>query len=213
MSPALAVQATARLRADGIDPSHLAVVGGALDGVERVLGAWLRPGDRVAVEDPGYAPLFDLLSAMDMAIVPVSLDEYGARPDSLAQALARGCAAVLLVPRAQNPTGAAWNKARTEDLPAVPAAHPDVLVVEDDHAADVAGAPAFTITAGRSRWVTIRSASKSLGPDLRLAVMAGDAVTVARVEGRRALADAIARADQAYRILQQVSEARTELAD
>ncbi len=187
MSPALAAQAAARFRADGIDSSHLAVVGGALDGVERVLGAWLRPGDRIAVEDPGYAPLLDLLSAMDMPVVPVSLDDYGAHPDSLDRALAQGCAAVLLVPRAQNPTGSAWNRARAGELAATLAAYPDVLVVEDDHAGDVAGAPAFTVTAGRSRWVTIRSASKSLGPDLRLAVMAGDAVTIARVEGRQAL--------------------------
>jgi DNA-binding transcriptional MocR family regulator len=187
MSPALAVQAAARFRADGVDPSHLAVVGGALDGVERVLGAWLRPGDRVAVEDPGYAPLLDLLSAMDMSVVPVGLDEYGARPDSLGQGLARRCAAVVLVPRAQNPTGAAWNQARAHELAAVLDAYPDVLVIEDDHAADVAGAPAFTVTAGRSRWVTIRSASKALSPDLRLAVLAGDAVTIARVEGRQAL--------------------------
>lgn len=187
LSPALAAQAAARFRADGIDPSHLAVVGGALDGVERVVSAWLRPGDRVAIEDPGYPPLLDLLSAMDISVLPVSLDDYGVRPDSLVQVLASGCRAIVLVPRAQSPTGATWNEARVRDLAALLAGYPDVLVVEDDHAADVAGTPARTVTAGRNRWVTIRSASKSLGPDLRLAVLAGDAVTIARVEGRQAL--------------------------
>jgi DNA-binding transcriptional MocR family regulator len=187
LSPALAHEAAARFRADGIDPAHLAVVGGALDGTERVAGAWLRPGDVMAVEDPGYPPLLDLLSAMDITARPVGLDELGMRPESLAEALARGCSGVVFVPRAQSPTGAAWDRGRAADLASVLARHPDVLVVEDDHAADVAGAPPLTVTAGRSRWVTIRSASKSLGPDLRLAVLAGDAVTIARVEGRQAL--------------------------
>jgi DNA-binding transcriptional MocR family regulator len=187
MSPELAELAAVRFRADGIDPANLAVVGGALDGVERVVGAWLRPGDRIAVEDPGYPPLLDLLAAMGITPVPVGLDELGARPADLAGALAAGCRAVVLVPRAQSPTGAAWDSRRAAELAGVLADHPDVLVVEDDHAADVAGAPALTAGSGRDRWVTIRSISKSLGPDLRLAVLAGDAVSIARVEGRQAL--------------------------
>jgi DNA-binding transcriptional MocR family regulator len=187
VSPLLAAAAAARLRADGIDPANLAVVSGALDGVERILGAWLRPGDRVAVEDPGYPPLLDLLTAMDLEREPVSLDQYGARPAALAAAVAAGCRAVVLVPRAQSPTGAAWDRARARDLAGVLDRAPDLLVIEDDHAAEVAGAPAFTVTAGRRRWAVVRSVSKSLGPDLRLAVLAGDPVTVARVEGRLAL--------------------------
>lgn len=187
VAPQLAELAAGRLDADGIDSANLAVVSGALDGVERIIGAWLRPGDRVAVEDPGYSPLLDLLSAMDLDAEPVSLDEHGVRPEALARAIGKGCQAALFVPRAQSPTGAAWDAERAEEITAVLAKAPELLVIEDDHAAEVAGAPARTVTSGRQKWAVIRSVSKTLGPDLRLAIMAGDPVTVARVEGRQAL--------------------------
>jgi len=187
VSPRLARVAAEHLTAEGIDTSCLAVVGGALDGVERLLGAWLRPGDRVAVEDPGYTATLDLLGALGFEVVPVSMDERGARPDSLAVALDRGVRAAVLTPRAQNPTGAAWDALRADEIHAVLSRHHDVLVIEDDHAGPAAGAPAYTVCQQRSRWSTIRSVSKWLGPDLRVAVLAGDPTTVSRVEGRQAL--------------------------
>jgi DNA-binding transcriptional MocR family regulator len=185
--PRLGALAADQLRADGIDPQHLAVVGGALDGVERVLQAWLRPGDRVAVEDPGYPPVADLLTAMDLAAVPMAIDESGVKPGALRDALAQGCRAVLFTPRAQAPTGAAWDQQRAAELAALLAGEPGVLAIEDDHAGPVCGAPAHSVVGATGRWAAIRSVSKSLGPDLRLAVLAGDAVTVSRVEGRQAL--------------------------
>jgi DNA-binding transcriptional MocR family regulator len=187
VSPRLAAVARDKLGEDGIDPTNLAVVGGALDGVERVVGAWLRPGDRIAVEDPGYTAAIDLLSSLGLELVPVALDDHGARPAELAAALGHAVSAVLLTPRAQNPTGTAWDASRAGDLGRVLAAYPEVLVIEDDHAGPAAGAPALTSCGGGDRWATIRSVSKWLSPDLRLAVMVGDPATVARVEGRQAL--------------------------
>lgn len=179
--------AAAQFRQDGISPEFLAVTGGALDGIERVLDAQLRPGDRVVVEDPGYPPLTDLVGALGLQPVPVFVDDSGLLPDELERALASQVAAVVIAPRAQNPYGAALDERRRRELEKLLRKWPEALVVEDDHAGDMAGAAAHTLTAGRQRWAVVRSVAKALGPDLRLAVMAGDAGTVSRVEGRQLL--------------------------
>jgi DNA-binding transcriptional MocR family regulator len=186
VAPRLRRLAAEQLAADGIDTTSLMVTGGALDGIERVLATWLTPSDRVLVEDPGHAVTFDLIAAMGYTAVPVPVDDLGIRPAGLA-ALARGAGALLVTPRAQAATGAAWDTGRAAEIGAVLSRYPSLGVIEDDHAGAVAGVPAFSVSGGRERWVTIRSVSKSLGPDLRLAVLAGDEATVARVAGRQAL--------------------------
>ena len=187
VSPQLHRLAVAQLTADGVDAANLAVTGGALDGIERVLATWLTPGDRVAVEDPGHAVTFDLVAAMGFTAVPVAVDDFGIRPDGLAVALSRGAAAVIVTPRAQAATGAAWDAGRAAEVHHTLRNYPAAGFIEDDHAGQVSGAAAQTAAHGLSKWVTIRSASKSLGPDLRLAVVAGDETTIARVAGRQAL--------------------------
>lgn len=173
--------------ADGIPVESLTVVSGALDGIERVLTAWLRPGDRVAVEDPGFPAVFHLLSALGIAAVPVGVDDAGALPRDVEKALARGVNGLVVTTRAQNPFGSALDERRARELRAVLRAHPNALVIEDDHGGAVAGARASTVAGSTERWAVARSVSKALGPDLRLALLAGDAATVARVEGRQSL--------------------------
>jgi DNA-binding transcriptional MocR family regulator len=199
VAPRLRRLAAGQLAADGIDAASLTVTGGALDGIERVLATWLTPSDRVVVEDPGHAVTFDLLAAMGCTVVPVPVDDLGIRPTGLASALTRGAGALIVTPRAQAATGAAWDADRAAAISDVLRRHPSVGVIEDDHAGPVAGTPAFSACAGLAgskgqksskgteRWVILRSVSKSLGPDLRLAVLAGDEATITRVAGRQAL--------------------------
>jgi DNA-binding transcriptional MocR family regulator len=177
----------AQFKEAGIETAHLAIVGGALDGIERALQEYLRPGDRVAVEDPGFTGVLDLVVALGLVPEPFTLDDRGPRAESLDEALSHGVAALIVTPRAQNPTGAALDPGRVRELKRVLDRHPGVLLIEDDHAGAVAGQPPLTLTAGRERWVVVRSVSKSLGPDLRLAFLAGDERTVSRIEGRQAL--------------------------
>ena len=187
VAPRLRRLAAEHLAADGIDTTSLMVTGGALDGIERVLATWLTPSDRVIVEDPGHAVTFDLVAAMGYTAVPVPVDNLGIRPAELAAALGRGAGAVIMTPRAQAATGAAWDADRAAEIGAALRRYPSAGVIEDDHAGPVAGVPACSVSAGLPRWVTIRSVSKSLGPDLRLAVLAGDEATVARVAAGQAL--------------------------
>jgi DNA-binding transcriptional MocR family regulator len=86
--------------------------------------------------------------------------------------------------RAQNPTGVAVSAARSEALRDLFASHPGVLVIEDDHAAELAEQPPHCVGPVTGAWALTRSASKPFGPDLRIALLAGDAATIARVVGR-----------------------------
>jgi DNA-binding transcriptional MocR family regulator len=182
--PLPALLDAARPRLAPVDARLLTVTGGALDGIERALAAHLRPGDRVAVEDPGWANLLDLVAALGLTPVPVPVDDDGPVEAGLREALAAGVHAVVVTTRAQNPTGAAVTRDRCRALRRLLTARPDVLVVEDDHAAELSSVPLHPLAGATRSWAFVRSVSKPYGPDLRLALLAGDEATVARVEGR-----------------------------
>jgi DNA-binding transcriptional MocR family regulator len=173
--------------ADGVPPGPVALTSGSLDAIERTLSAHLRPGDAVAVEDPGWGSLLDLVPALGLHPVPVALDDEGPRPEHVARALASGARALVVTDRAQNPTGAAICAERAAALRSVLAGHPGVLLVEDDHGSGIVDLPLHPLAPAAGHWVLIRSVAKAYGPDLRLAVLTGDPVTVDRVRGRHRL--------------------------
>lgn len=179
--------AAGEFEADGIDSRFVTVVGGALDGIERILREHLRPGDHVAVEDPAFPGLLDLLRASSFVVVPFAVDDQGPLPLEVDAALRRKCQAMVITPRAHNPTGAAITERRARELQRILRAYPELLLLENDYAGPISGAPPVTLTGGVQRWAVVRSTSKFLGPDLRVAVMAGDELTVSRVQGRQSL--------------------------
>jgi DNA-binding transcriptional MocR family regulator len=166
---------------------ELTVVDGALDALDRVLSVVVRLGDRVAVEHPTFPPVLDLLERLGAEVVGVDLDGDGLSVDGLRAALARGVRAVVLQPRAHNPSGVSMTAPRAKALAAL-LGRSDTVVVEDDHAGDIATAPLTSIGTHRpTRTVHIRSFSKSHGPDLRLAAVGGAGDIVVEVANRRLL--------------------------
>ncbi|WP_411113907.1 aminotransferase class I/II-fold pyridoxal phosphate-dependent enzyme [Streptomyces sp. 029-5] len=187
VDPEFARLARAGFDADGVPAGPLAVTSGALDAIERVLAAHLRPGDAVAVEDPGWGGLLDLVPALGLRPEPMGVDDQGPLPAGLARALRAGVRAVVVTDRAQNPTGASVGAARARQLRALLADRPEVLLIEDDHGHGMVDLPLHPLAGTTSSWVFVRSTAKAYGPDLRIAVLTGDALTVDRVAGRQRL--------------------------
>ncbi|MEV4575346.1 aminotransferase class I/II-fold pyridoxal phosphate-dependent enzyme [Nonomuraea jabiensis] len=177
-----------RLRADGVPAGPLAITSGTLDAVERVLAAQLRPGDPVALEDPSWTALLDLVGVMGLRPVPVRVDDEGPLPDELGRALRAGVRAVVITARAQNPFGAAVSSERAGALREALGAYPEVLLVEDDHGSGFVDLPLHPLAGVTQRWVLTRSTAKAFGPDLRVALTTGDPVTLGRLRGRQRLA-------------------------
>jgi DNA-binding transcriptional MocR family regulator len=183
----LATFAAAEFENDGVPAASVVVSSGALDAIERILSEHLRLGDRVAVEDPSYPGIRELISGAGFTVVPFGVDENGPLPDSVQDALKRGARAIIVTPRAHNPTGAAVSPQRAAELRRILRGSPDLVLIENDYAAPIAGVPLVTLQGACERWAVVRSTSKFLGPDLRVAVMAADELTAARVARRHAL--------------------------
>ncbi len=116
---------------------------------------------------------------------PVAVDAEGMDPDGLEEALRNGARAVILTPRAHNPTGCSLTETRAHALREVLARYPQVLAIVDDHFALLSATPWHSpLPASTQRWALVRSMSKTLGPDLRLAFIASDAATSAALRLR-----------------------------
>jgi len=160
--------------ADGrIDLTH-----GAIDAIERLLGAYLVAGDKVAVENPCFLSSINTLRTLGLQAAGVSVDAQGMRPEELDEALRKGARAVILTPRAHNPTGCSLSEARALVLARVMARYPEALVIADDHFALLSRVAYHSpIPPNAVRWALVRSFSKALGPDIRVAAVASDAST------------------------------------
>ena len=185
VEPELARLARADLDADGVPDGPVVVTSGSLDAIERVLAVHLKPGDTVAVEDPGWGSLLDLVPALGLRTIGVGVDDEGPRPEDVRRALEGGARALVVTDRAQNPTGAAVSAARARALRSVLEQHPQTLLIEDDHGHHIVDLPLHPLGGTTRHWALVRSVAKAYGPDLRLAVLTGDPLTVDRVSGRQ----------------------------
>jgi GntR family transcriptional regulator/MocR family aminotransferase len=136
----------------------------AVDVIARVL---LEPGDRVAVEDPGYPPPRRLFEILGARVTGVPVDREGLVVD----ALPRDTRLVYVTPSHQYPLGVSMSLPRRRALLAW-AGRNDAAIIEDDYDSEFRfhGRPVEPLqtldTSGRV--IYVGTFSKTLLPGLRL---------------------------------------------
>ncbi|RZT14824.1 GntR family transcriptional regulator/MocR family aminotransferase [Kribbella sp. VKM Ac-2569] len=155
----------ARVRGIACGPENVLVTNGTVHGLRLLLTVTRQPGDRIAIEDPGY--LNAVVAARDhrLEIVDVPVDEDGLQVDALTEA-----AAVYVTPSHQYPLGGRLPVARRNELVRW-ARRTGSLLIEDDYDSefryDVAPLPALA-QLDLERVVHLGTLSKTLSPALRL---------------------------------------------
>jgi GntR family transcriptional regulator / MocR family aminotransferase len=158
----------ARTRGLRATPQEVVVVAGVAQSLALFAQLLRARGETaIAMEDPGSRGARDALAHWGLAVLPVPVDDDGARVAELAASPAR---AVLLTPAHQFPTGVVLAPHRRRELLAWARAA-DGLVVEDDydaeHRYDRAPVPALQASAPE-HVVHTGSTSKTLAPGMRL---------------------------------------------
>jgi GntR family transcriptional regulator / MocR family aminotransferase len=175
--PALRASFASYLRKLDIAASADAIVvtTGSQQAIELVVGALVRPGDRVAVEEPTWPGALGTLESAGAEIAGVAQDDDGMRLDALERVLARGDVRLIYaVPTFQNPTGTVMPVARRLALLELARRH-GVPVLEDDALREVRFGsplpPALAALDQSGNVIYVGSFSKSVLPAARLGYM------------------------------------------
>lgn len=167
------------------EPGAFLVTNGGYNAVYTLLHALVPPGTPVAIEDPTALRLLDILEDLDVPIIPVACDRAGPIPDALKEALKAKPMAFLFQPRIHSVTGRSMTQERLEALGDVLEGS-GTLIIENDGVGGVSEANRHSL--GRrfpDRIIHILSYSKTLGPDLRLAVLSSSASIVEQIQSYR----------------------------
>lgn len=121
-----------RARGLTVAPAELTITHGCQEAVYLAARCWLRPGDRLAVEEFGFPRMWDAFRFCGAELRPVKLDQEGLCPESLEAALQEGVRLIYLTPLHQYPTTVTLSPARRRRLYEL-ATEYGVPILEDDY--------------------------------------------------------------------------------
>ncbi|WP_457388978.1 aminotransferase-like domain-containing protein [Roseateles sp. P5_E1] len=166
------------LRSQGVavDAGRILTTYGGTQAIDLICRAFLRPGDSVAVETPGYFLLFDRLRQAGVTIVPVPRRPDGIDLEALDAACTQHRPRLLFIQSVlHNPTGWGSTAANLHRVLMLAQRH-DFLIAEDDVQGHFhPGAPTWLAQlSGLDRVIYYSSFCKAMSPALRLGYMAAE---------------------------------------
>ncbi|CAN5342377.1 PLP-dependent aminotransferase family protein [soil metagenome] len=175
-APGLRRQLSEHLRSAGVmaAPGQIITTLGTTQALDLLFRTLARPGDVIAVEDPGYMVLFQHIKALDLHLVPVTRHADGPDLDEFEE-VARKHRPKLFVTQTllHNPTGGSTSAAKCHRLLSIAERH-GIGIVEDDVYGDIAAKGSTRLAAlDELRNVYyVSSFTKLLSPALRVGFMA-----------------------------------------
>jgi DNA-binding transcriptional MocR family regulator len=193
--PMLREAIAARHRALGLptSPEHVHVTNGAQHALDLALGALTKRGDLVAIEDPTYVGVLDLIEARGLQALPIALEDLDDHSDRLVKLLRGGRArAALLAPAVHSPTGRVRTATSMQRLAGrLDAAR--IPVIEDNTVADLAfrgtRPPSLASLCARAPVISVETTSKVAWGGLRVGWLRADTELVERTVTERARTD------------------------
>ncbi len=171
-------------RHGGVDPAQVMVTNGSLEGGAMLFAHLVKPGARVAVEQPTYDRTLLLLQQLGAELVPIPLEADGLDVGALEAALAEGpIEFVHVIPNAHNPAGCTLSVEKRRRLTQLAAEH-DFWIFEDDPYRELPfeGEPLETmLSIDGSKVFHASSFSKTVAPGVRVGYLVGPAEEIAKL--------------------------------
>jgi len=174
-------------------PEHVLPTHGSQMGLFLVAQLLVRPGDVVAVEDPGYRPAWEALRRAGARLVAVPVDEEGLRVAELAALCEREkVRAVYMTPHHHYPTTVTLSPGRRIALMQL-ARSTRMAVIEDDydHEFHYEGRPVLPLasTDAAGSVIYVGTLSKVLAPGLRIGYVVAPPPVIERLVVLRSTLD------------------------
>jgi GntR family transcriptional regulator/MocR family aminotransferase len=149
------------------DADAVIVTSGAQQAIDLIARGLLEPGDRVAVEEPGYPPPRLLMHSLGARVIPVRVDGQGLVVEDLPD----DTRLIYVSPAHQFPLGMPMSLPRRIELLAWAGQH-DAAIIEDDYDSEFrfGGRPIETLSAldTQGRVLYVGTFSKTMLPAIRL---------------------------------------------